>query len=163
VTPEPSRAAEAPRRSGVLAPWVLLAVGAGGAVGALARYGSNVALPPPTDTFPLATLLVNVIGAVILGLLSAVPASRLHLQSRVRALVGAGFCGGLTTFSTLSLEIATRWGPVPLVAVAYVAASVAAAPVAVGLGRLIGGRVFPERPWPPVYPGHGPERPSGSP
>lgn len=127
-------------------PAVLTAVGAGGAVGALARYGMEVALPSSSGAFPVATLVVNVVGAVVLGFLSAIPASRLPLSSQVRALVGVGFCGGLTTFSTMSLETANLWGVAPSTAVGYIAVSVVGAPLAIVLGRLIGARFFPGSP-----------------
>lgn len=127
-------------------PTVLISVGAGGAVGALVRYGMELALPASSGAFPLATLVVNVVGAVVLGFLSAVPARRLPLSSRVRSLVDVGFCGGLTTFSTMTLETANLWGITALTAVGYIAVSVVCAPLAIVLGRLIGGRLFPEPP-----------------
>lgn len=49
--------------------------------------------------FPFGTLLVNVIGCLILGILAGH-----HWSSRLQALLGTGFCGGLTTFSTFSVE-----------------------------------------------------------
>ena len=131
---------------------VLTAIAAGGAVGALARYGMEVALPAPSGAFPVATFVVNVVGAVILGFLSAIPASRLALASWVRALVGVGFCGGLTTFSTMSLETATLWGVAAPTAVGYIAISVVGAPLAIVFGRLIGARLFPESRTPDIVP-----------
>jgi len=127
----------------VFGPGVLIAVGAGGAIGALARYGLKVAVPVSSGSFPVATLVVNVVGAVILGALSAIPASRLSLSSRTRALVGPGFCGGLTTFSTMSLETSNLWSKTAPTAVSYIAISVIGAPLAVVVGRLIGARLFP--------------------
>lgn len=134
---------ERPTRSR-FTPAVLTAVGAGGAVGALARYGMEVALPASTGAFPVATLVVNVVGAVVLGVLSAIPVRRLSPLSQVRALVGVGFCGGLTTFSTMSLETAKLWGVAAPTAVGYIAVSVVGAPFAIVAGRLIGARLFPE-------------------
>lgn len=75
-----------------------IAIGAGGACGALARalLGRWIA----TD-FPFATLIVNVAGSFILAAVSvALPAESVAL----RAFLGAGFCGALTTFSTFILE-----------------------------------------------------------
>ena len=55
---------------------ILLAViGAGGALGAAARYGTGLALPPRLGAFPVATFVVNVVGAVILGAVAALPAT----------------------------------------------------------------------------------------
>ena len=128
----------------LLQPAVLTAVGVGGAIGALARYRMELLLPASSRAFPVATFAVNVVGAIILGSLSAISARRLSLTSWVRALVGVGFCGGLTTFSTMSLETAKLWGITPLTAVGYIAVSVIAAPAAIVLGRQFGTRIFPE-------------------
>ena len=75
-----------------------LAVGLGGAFGALLRafVGRLV-----RSSFPLATLLVNVAGSFLLAALhAAIP----EADGVWRALMGAGFCGALTTFSTFILE-----------------------------------------------------------
>jgi CrcB protein len=106
----------------------LAAVFAGGVVGALARAGVAEAWPPQPGHWPWATFLVNVAGAFVLG---AVVARRYP-----RALLGQGFCGALTTFSTLQLELlqmldAGRSG----LALAYAAASLAAGLAAAELGR----------------------------
>ena len=102
------------------------AVFAGGMAGALARAGLNQAWPPPAGHWPWATFLANVAGAALLGW---VVAGRRHHR-----LLGTGFCGALTTFSTLQLELlrmldAGRIG----LALLYVAASIAAGLVAVGV------------------------------
>jgi CrcB protein len=75
----------------------LLAVFAGGCAGALARVGLAEAWPADAGSWPWATLLANVAGALVLGLLVA--------RGRDTPLLGAGFCGALTTFSTLQLEL----------------------------------------------------------
>ncbi|MFC6090540.1 fluoride efflux transporter CrcB [Saccharothrix lopnurensis] len=102
---------------------------AGAAVGAVLRYLVGRAL---RRSFPWATLLVNVVGSFVLGLVAgSAPA--------VAALVGTGFCGGLTTFSTFS------WETVALVeegragrALANVALSVVVGVAAAGLGYRLG-------------------------
>ena len=101
---------------------------AGGIAGALARAGVVEALPHDPGHWPWATLLVNVAGALVLGAVAA--------RGRQRALLGQGFCGALTTFSTLQLELlqmldAGRAG----LALAYAAASLAAGLAAAELGR----------------------------
>jgi CrcB protein len=108
---------------------ILLAViGAGGALGAAARYGTGLALPPRLDAFPIATFLVNVVGAVILGAVAALPADWLTAHELTRPAIGTGFCGGLTTFSTMTLEIYQRSAAHSALAAAYAVISLVAAP-----------------------------------
>ena len=82
----------------------LLLVIAGAAVGAPLRYLSDRAIQARHDTvFPWGTLTVNVVGSLILGLLTgAVTAGRASPQ--LQLTVGTGFCGALTTYSTFSYE-----------------------------------------------------------
>ena len=71
-------------------------------LGALVRLGVVEALPPTAGRWPWATFLVNVAGAFLLGLVAARwPSS----SDRRRLLLGTGFCGALTTFSTMQLEL----------------------------------------------------------
>jgi CrcB protein len=82
----------------------LLLVITGAAVGAPLRYLSDRAVQARHDTvFPWGTFAVNVIGSLILGLITgAVTAGGASPQ--VRLAVGTGFCGALTTYSTFSYE-----------------------------------------------------------
>lgn len=111
-------------------PWVAL----GGALGAGLRYAVLNGLPPAAEGFPLATLLANGVGAALLGALVTLPLRVLSEGSRWRPLVGAGFCGGLTTFSTLMVEVATRAGPAPTIALGYALASLVLLPLSVLAG-----------------------------
>jgi fluoride exporter len=81
-----------------------LAVGAAGAVGAVARYLVDGAVQDRTaGPLSFGTLAVNVIGSVILGFLAGYTLS--HTGGRTaKTVVGTGFCGGLTTWSTASWE-----------------------------------------------------------
>lgn len=73
----------------------------GGALGALLRAGLAEALPDPGVGWPWATFIVNVAGAALLGYwFTALP----HTLYR-RPLLTTGFCGALTTFSTVQLEL----------------------------------------------------------
>lgn len=54
--------------------------------------------------FPYGTLIVNVIGSFVLGLITGLVVSRVGLSMTVRMLVGVGFCGAFTTFSTYAVE-----------------------------------------------------------
>ena len=83
---------------------IYLYLAAGGAVGSLARYGMSVAAAGWLGRgFPWGTLLVNLIGSLILGLVVR-SAGALELAPETRALLTVGFCGAFTTFSTFSLE-----------------------------------------------------------
>jgi fluoride exporter len=79
-------------------------VGLAGAVGAVARYLLDGAVQDRTaGSFPFGTLTVNVVGSLILGFLAGYALS--HTGGRTaRTIVGTGFCGGLTTWSTASWE-----------------------------------------------------------
>jgi CrcB protein len=109
-------------------------IGAGGAIGAASRYGTALAIPVRSGAYPTATFLVNVVGAVILGMVAALPADWLRAHELTRPAVGTGFCGGLTTFSTMSLEIYQRWPGYTAVAAAYAVISVLAAPACAWAG-----------------------------
>ena len=105
----------------------ITAVYAGGCAGALARALSAEAWPAQVGAFPWATFAVNVAGTALLGYVVA------H-RARWRPLVGAGFCGALTTFSGLQLELlAMLDAGRPGLAVAYAASSVAAGLAAASL------------------------------
>ena len=81
-----------------------LTVGLAGAAGALARYLLDGAVQDRTaGVFPFGTLAVNVVGSLILGFLAGYVLG--HTGGRTtKAVVGTGFCGALTTWSTASWE-----------------------------------------------------------
>lgn len=85
--------------------WFL--VGAGGALGAMARHALNhvVHQRAMTSTFPIGIFVINVLGSVAIGLLAGVMASgRLHWSYPTRTFVIVGILGGFTTFSSFSLD-----------------------------------------------------------
>ena len=82
----------------------LVAVFAGGALGALARAAlSTLAVGDPAS-WPWPTFTVNIVGAFLVGYFTTRLLERLPLSSYRRPLLGTGFCGGLTTFSTMQVE-----------------------------------------------------------
>lgn len=83
----------------------LAAVFAGGFIGATARAELAEALPHDATQWPWATFTVNVVGALLLGYFATRLQERLPLSSYRRPLLGTGICGGLTTFSTMQVEL----------------------------------------------------------
>ena len=83
----------------------LAAIFAGGAAGALLRVGLVRAFPTAAGSWPWVTFGVNVSGAFVLGYMVTRLQERLPLSTYRRPLIGTGFCGALTTFSTMQLEI----------------------------------------------------------
>jgi CrcB protein len=86
---------------------IVLWVALGGGIGAAARYGVNVWSGRVLGTeFPWHTLIVNVVGCFIMGLLTGLMAQKLNLSPEARAFLTTGILGGFTTFSAFSLEAA---------------------------------------------------------
>jgi CrcB protein len=113
---------------------------AGGCVGAMARAELAAALPTAPGSWPWPTFLVNVAGAFMLGYFTTRLQERLPLSAYRRPLLGTGFCGGLTTFSTMQVELLRMLdGGRAGLAAAYAAASIllglAAVTVATNLVR----------------------------
>lgn len=79
-------------------------VGVGGAVGALVRAAVAEALPDAAGGWPTATMVANVSGALLLGLVLGVVSRTAVVGWWVRPLVATGVLGGYTTFSTLSVQ-----------------------------------------------------------
>ncbi len=87
---------------------IYLIVAAGGALGAMARYGTDSMVGRWTGLgFPWGTVTVNLVGSLVLGLLIGAAVHGLHLGQEMRALVVTGFLGAFTTFSTFSLNTVT--------------------------------------------------------
>ena len=89
---------------------VWLAIAVGGALGSMARHGVNVLVHHrwPLMKFPLATMIVNVAGCLVIGLLAGVILSgRISPRLYWREFVFVGVLGGFTTFSTFGLDTIT--------------------------------------------------------
>ena len=87
----------------------ILSVGVGGFLGAVTRYFlagwvTHQLLTRWGIAFPLGTMFVNVCGSFLLGLFLAWGATRIELSDQTRLLIGAGFFGAFTTFSTFANE-----------------------------------------------------------
>lgn len=79
-------------------------VGLGGAAGAMLRYG--ISQLPWKGTFPVLTLITNLIGAFFIGVIAGA-AEKKGLSASTVLFLKTGLCGGFTTFSTFSLESVT--------------------------------------------------------
>jgi fluoride exporter len=79
-------------------------VGIGAAMGAWLRWGLSVTLNPVLPTFPLGTLVSNLVGGYLIGLVLGYIDHFQSLSPEMRLLITTGFLGGLTTFSTFSAE-----------------------------------------------------------
>ena len=110
-----------------------LAVAVGGALGAMARYAVSIwVFNYSSDKFPYATLLVNVLGSFIMGILFVIIVERAALPAEMRSLLMVGFLGAFTTFSTFSLDALSLWQNGHLfVALVYVLATVVLCLVAI--------------------------------
>jgi CrcB protein len=89
--------------TGALSPLVVAAVLMSGAVGAVLRYALSRALPVRPGHLPGGILIVNVVGSALAGALIGL-AERAAIDGDLRLVLVTGFCGGLTTFSTWSVE-----------------------------------------------------------
>ena len=107
------------------------------AVGGFIRFAFEYYLPPVgSSAFPRATLLVNVVGAFVLGIVLALP-------GEWQVILGVGLCGALTTFSGVSLQlhrrlIAQAFRPAMIYAVSLITGGL----IAAGLGLILGRYLF---------------------
>ena len=103
--------------------WALVAVG--GAIGASLRYSTEQLLPWDGQSWPWAIFVVNIVGSFIMGGFLGRLSLLKQAPEYLTPLIGVGFLGGLTTFSTFASELdqLSRSGALPL-AVGYTVASV---------------------------------------
>lgn len=119
-----------------------LIVGAGGCVGAIARYLMGLLTPAHQLGFPLGTFAVNVIGAFAIAFVATWFLRHIGLDGRLLLFLMTGVCGGFTTFSSFtweSLQLIQR-GDI-LIAGAYIAGSVALCLVAALVGQQLAMRI----------------------
>ena len=105
----------------------ILAVGAGSFLGGSARYLVSLAMKGANQGFPWATLIVNLVGCFLIGLLWGVFSKSASESSNWALFLTVGICGGFTTFSTFSKEALIMlqggniWGFAGYVAVSIIA------------------------------------------
>ena len=117
------------------------AIAAGGAIGALARVGLIQTGAGAAPGWPWVTFAVNLAGALVLGYLVTRLQERLPLSAYRRPLLGTGFCGAFTTFSTMQVELVTMLDAHRVgLAAGYAAASIALGFIAVHIGTALARR-----------------------
>ena len=113
----------------------LAAIAVGGALGALARWGVAEALPHGRGQFPWNTLVANVSGCFLIGVLMVLVIERWPGRTLIRPFFGTGILGGFTTFSTYAVDTRTLLAAGHgVTAVEYVAATLLLGLVAVVAG-----------------------------
>jgi CrcB protein len=135
---EPGAGQQPSRRRAAFHPETIAVIALGGAAGTLGRVELGRLIPTTTNGFPWPTFTANITGAFVIGLVIVLVFDRMAPTRYVRPLIGTGFCGGLTTFSTLVVEIdlLVKAGHAAL-ALGYLAASLAAGMVAVWAGMAL--------------------------
>lgn len=123
---------------------VLLAVGIGGVIGAESRYGIDRLWPSSMTGFPWATLTINVLGCLLMGMLMVVLTELVTPHRLARPFLGIGVLGGFTTFSSFAVDTerllrAHRAG----LALVYMVATLVVAAAALALGTAAARRAGP--------------------
>ena len=115
-------------------------MGAGGFLGSIARFVSVRSIDGRINAaFPYGTLLVNVTGSFIIGFAMALMMKKTGISEQWKIFLGAGFCGGFTTFSAFAWENLTLFeGKMASTALLYIAISVVGGLIAVGCGAWVG-------------------------
>jgi len=115
---------------------LITAVALGGALGSVARYLTGIGAGKLFGSdFPWGTMIINILGSFLIGVLVELFALRWDLSQAARAFLTIGICGGFTTFSTFSLEsymLMNRGELLP--AAAYIGVSVVASIIALAAG-----------------------------
>lgn len=100
-----------------------LAVGLGGMIGAVCRYGVSYFIPSPNG-FPYGTLAANLLGCFLLSFLLNQSTLKQKLSPELFAAIGTGVIGSFTTFSTFMVETVTIYETNMLLAISYVGISI---------------------------------------
>lgn len=85
----------------------VLAISIGAALGALLRWALGLKLNAVLEVIPFGTVAANLLAAYVISLATAYFATTSNLSPEWKLLIITGFCGGLSTFSTFSMEIVT--------------------------------------------------------
>lgn len=122
---------------------MLIAIAAGGSLGALSRHYMAGAITRMLGIgFPYGTFAVNLLGSFLMGLLVTAFAARFEVSQELRSFITVGFLGSFTTFSTYSLETVLliergEWATAALYAFGSLALGVAGLFVGIYVGRVL--------------------------
>lgn len=126
-----------------MTPRRLLLVALGGTIGTAARLAVSLVIAD-AGGFPISTLTVNVLGALLIGILAARSIDRVAavgvrgVSEDMRVFVGTGVLGGFTTYSAFATGTIALWADAPLLAAAYAAISLVLGITAAALGLRLG-------------------------
>lgn len=124
-------------------PDVLAVISAGGALGAVARYGLGRAIPRGPADFPWPTFVVNVTGCLVIGVFMVAITEAFAAHRLLRPFLGVGVLGGFTTFSTYTVDgVRLVRGGDYRIALLYVLGTMLACLLAVVLGVFLMRRAF---------------------
>ena len=113
---------------------MLAVMAVGGALGSAARYELGLLWFQPAGRLPWTTLLINLLGALLLGMLLVAVTELWRPHRLIRPLLGTGVLGGFTTFSTFALQLRLLPGPV---AIGYLLLSVFGGLIAAAAGMAL--------------------------
>lgn len=116
-----------------MTPRRLLLVFIGGSIGTAVRLAIGFGIPD-AGGLPTATLVVNVLGALLIGVVAA----RFASTAALRVFLGTGVLGGFTTYSAFTTGAVSLWADAPLLAFAYAAGSLVLGLAAAALGMRMG-------------------------
>jgi CrcB protein len=114
----------------------LMLAGIGGAIGTMMRFAVYILFKP--SHFPYSTLLINVAGSFVIGLVFGASLKHIHFDNNWKGFLATGICGGFTTFSAFSLEnFELLQQQKFLLSALYIVASIAAGIIAAWIGYKI--------------------------
>jgi len=118
---------------------ILFLIALGGGIGSVFRYLTSIAVQKYySSIFPLATLITNILGCLLIGIIMGLLEKNQMTDSNLKWLFVTGFCGGYTTFSAFGYEnVSLFQNNNPALAILYIGASVMAGLFAVWLGLFL--------------------------
>lgn len=116
----------------------VLFVFVGGGIGCVLRYFISLLGSNFSTTMPISTFVANILGCFVIGFLFALSSLVANFSQEMKLFVMVGLCGGLTTFSTFSLELVSIMNQSKIFALCYAFSSIFCCLIAVMLGIWLG-------------------------